>query len=74
MFPYITSSLQPDIAKEVRDILLNPPAAQPYDLFKSELIKRTSASKQKNDTKKELSDRKPSQLLRQCDNSPVTTA
>ena len=43
-FAYIVSSLQPEIAQEIRDILLHPPVDRPYDTLKSELIKRTSAS------------------------------
>ena len=68
MFAYVISSLQPDIAQEVRDILLNPPAAQPYSHLKAELVKRTSASEQTRLHQlliaEELGDRKPSQLLR----------
>ena len=41
---YIVSSLPPEIAQEVRDLLLNPPITTPYDTLKSELIKHTSES------------------------------
>ena len=62
------SSLQPNIAQEVRDLLVHPPTDQPYTQLKDELIKRTSASEQKRLhlllTAEELGDRKPSQLLR----------
>ena len=67
-YAYIISSLQPEIAQEVRDLLLTPPANQPYDTLKSELLQRTSASEQKRLHQllisEELGDRKPSQLLR----------
>ena len=62
------SSLQPDIGQEIRDILISPPTSNPYDVLKSELIKRASASEQKRFDQllisEELGDRKPSQLLR----------
>lgn len=67
-FAYIVSSLQPEVAQEVRDILLNPPTQTPYDTIKAELIRRTSASEQKRLRQllisEELGDRKPTQLLR----------
>ena len=67
-YAYVVASLQPEIAQEVRDLLVNPPTAEPYDQLKAELIKRTSASEQKRFhqllTSEELGDRKPSQLLR----------
>ena len=67
-FAYVVSSLQPEIAQEVRDILLSPPINQPHDVIKSELIKRTSVSEQNRLRQllisEELGDRKPSQLLR----------
>ncbi|XP_065067489.1 uncharacterized protein LOC135693039 [Rhopilema esculentum] len=67
-FAYVISALQPEIAQEVRDILIHPPQATQYDILKAELIQRTSASEQKRLhqllTAEELGDRKPSQLLR----------
>ena len=67
-FAYIVSSLQPEIAQEIRDIFLQPPVDRPYDTLKSELIKRTSASEQRRLHQllisEELGDRKPTQLLR----------
>ncbi|XP_071821767.1 uncharacterized protein [Apostichopus japonicus] len=67
-YAYVVASLQPEIAQEVRDLLLHPPAKQPYSTLKSELIKRTSASEQRRLHQllisEELGDRKPSQLLR----------
>lgn len=67
-FTHIIASLQPEIATEVRDLILNPPKKNPYTTLKEELIKRTSASEQKRLNRlligEELGDRKPSQLLR----------
>ncbi|PIK55880.1 gag-pol polyprotein [Apostichopus japonicus] len=70
-FAYIVSALQPEIAQEVRDILMNPPTDTPYSHLKAELIRRTSVSEQKRLhqllTQEELGDRKPSQLLRRME-------
>ena len=67
-YTYVVVSLQPEIAQEIRDLLLTPPTNRPYDQLKAELIKRTSASEQKRLHQlliaEELGDRKPSQLLR----------
>ena len=69
-FSHVISALQPDVATEVRDLLLNPPAPKdkPYTILKAELIRRTSASEQKRLNKllisEELGDRTPSQLIR----------
>ena len=62
------SALSPDVVTEVRDILINPPADNPYDTLKTELVKRTAASAQRKLQQllggEELGDRKPTQLLR----------
>ena len=67
-FAHVVSALQPEIAQEVRDLLLAPPAERPYDVLKEQLIRRTSESEQRRLqqllTEEELGDRKPSQLLR----------
>ncbi|XP_065061632.1 uncharacterized protein LOC135688629 [Rhopilema esculentum] len=67
-YAYVVASLQTEIAQEVRDLLVNPPTAEPYDQLKAELIQRISASEQKRFhqllTSEKLGDRKPSQLLR----------
>ena len=67
-FDYVISSLSPEFATEVRDLILNPPADRPYDTLKAQLIKRAAASAQHKlqqlITGEELGDRKPSQLLK----------
>ena len=67
-FAYIIGSLQPEVAQEVRDILISPPSKDCYTHLKAELIRRTSTSEQKRLHQliiaEELGDRKPSQLLR----------
>lgn len=68
MFDYVISSLSPEFAMEVRDLLLKPPADNPYNTLKVQLIKRTAASEQRKLQQlisgEELGDRKPTQLLR----------
>ncbi|XP_049886796.1 uncharacterized protein LOC126381344 [Pectinophora gossypiella] len=55
-------------AREIRDIITNPPQAEKYEKLKSELIKRLSFSREQKMrqllTTEELGDRKPSQFLR----------
>ena len=67
-YDYVISSLTPEFAMEVRDLLLNPPADNPYDTLKAQLIKRITASEQRKLQQlisgEELGDRKPTQLLR----------
>ena len=67
-FDYVVSSLSPEFAVEVRDLLLRLPDEAPYDTLKSELVKRTAASEQRKLQElisgEELGDRKPTQLLR----------
>ena len=43
MYQHVVGSLSPEIATEVRDLLLKPPETQPYDALKKMLIECTSA-------------------------------
>ena len=45
-FDHVVGVLQPEIAQEVWDLLVDPPEEHAYDQLKSALIKRTSASEQ----------------------------
>ena len=67
-YDYVVSLLTPEFAMEVRDLLLNPSADNPYDTLKAQLVKRTTASEQRKLQQlisgEELGDRKPTQLLR----------
>ena len=62
------SSLTPEFAAEVRDLLLRPPPDNPYNELKEQLTKRTALSEQRKlqqlFTGEELGDHKPTQLLR----------
>ena len=66
-FDHVIAALAPEIATEVRDLLLSPPDDHPYDVLRVELIKRTVASEQRRLQHlliaEELSDKQPSQLL-----------
>ena len=46
-FDFVVASLSPDVATEVRDLVLRPPGDNPYDILKETLIKRTAASEQR---------------------------
>ncbi|CAM1311072.1 Uncharacterised protein r2_g2151 [Pycnogonum litorale] len=66
-FNYIVAALSPEVIVEVRDIVLNPPKADPYDRLKAALISRTADSEQTRLQRlldgEHLGDRAPSQLL-----------
>ena len=67
-FDHVTSSLSPDVATEVRDLILKPPETDPYKTLKEQLVKRTATSQwrrlQQLFNTEELGNRKPTQLLR----------
>ena len=46
-FDYVVSSLAPEFAAEVRDLLLRPPTDNQYTALKEQLTKRTAASEQR---------------------------
>ena len=66
-FDYVVSCLDPEFATEVRDLLLNPPAEEPYEALKAQLTKQTSASEQRRLQEllstEELGDRTLSKML-----------
>lgn len=67
-YGHVLAALPPEIAVEIRDLILTPPSERPYDTIKDELIKRIATSEQRRLqqllTSEELGDRRPSQLLR----------
>ena len=67
-FDYVVGFLAPEFSVAVRDLILALPAANAYSTLKDQLIKRTAASEQRRlqqlRNAEELSDRKPTQLLR----------
>ncbi|XP_028165559.1 uncharacterized protein LOC114361304 [Ostrinia furnacalis] len=67
-FNYVISQLDNKYSREVKDIIINPPATDKYGKLKAELIKRLTASNEKKLKQlmmhEELGDRKPSQFLR----------
>jgi len=67
-FGYALTAIGPRYTLEVRDIIMNPPAANAYQTLRTELVKRISLS-QEHKTRQlleheEIGDRKPSQFLR----------
>lgn len=67
-FYYVVAQLEHQYAAEVKDIIISPPADNKYEKLKNELIKRLSASREKEVKQllvhEELGDRKPSQFMR----------
>lgn len=67
-FNYVIGQLDPQDAKEVKDIIISPPQTDRYHKLKFELIRRLTASNEKKVQQllmhEELGDRKPSQFLR----------
>lgn len=71
-FAMVVSQLDHRYAKEIKDVIKNPPAVNKYDTVKNELIKRLSISREQQISQllshEELGDRKPSQFLRHLKN------
>ena len=67
-FHHVLANLPQEVAMEVRELFVNPPDNDPYQVLKKTLIKRTAASEQRRLkellSSEDLGDRKPSQLLR----------
>lgn len=67
-YTYLVSTLPPDIAEEVSDVITSPPLQDKYNILKTAVIKRFTDSQQKKLQQllnaEELGDRKPTQLLR----------
>lgn len=67
-FYQVIAQLDHKYAREVKDIITNPPQSDKYNKLKYELIKRLSISQEQRMrqllTHEELGDRKPSQFLR----------
>ena len=67
-YTYLVSTLPPDIAEEVSDVITSPPSQDKYNTLKIAVIKRFTDSQQKKLQQllnaEELGDRKPTQLLR----------
>ena len=43
-FDYVIASLSPEVATEVRDLILKPPTADPYTVLKEQLASQTYGS------------------------------
>ncbi|XP_035437084.2 uncharacterized protein LOC126912868 [Spodoptera frugiperda] len=67
-FYYVATQLETEYAKQVKDIITQPPETNKFEKLKSALINRLSASQEKRIQQlllhEELGDRRPSQFLR----------
>lgn len=67
-YRHIVSSLPPEIAMDVADLIASPPPQAPYDQLRTAVLQRTMMSERKRLQQllnaEELGDRRPSQLLR----------
>ncbi|KAJ8956442.1 hypothetical protein NQ318_010756 [Aromia moschata] len=67
-FSYVATDLDQSVIMEVRDIVMNPPASEPYKAITKALVNRLSVSQELKTRrlleKEEMGDSKPSQFLR----------
>ncbi|XP_064468654.1 uncharacterized protein LOC135382311 [Ornithodoros turicata] len=67
-YQHVVSSLPPEVASDVADILCALMGTTPYDTLKAAIIKRTTASERRRFQQllsgEDLGDRRPSQFLR----------
>lgn len=67
-YSHVAGNLEARYAKEIRDVLTNPPPTGKYEKLKAELIRRLSVSQEHRTRQllehEEQGDRKPSQFLR----------
>ena len=67
-FDHVIASLSPEVAVEIRDLILKPPTDHPFDVLRRELIRKSEQHKlQQLFTAEQIGDRKPTQLLRQME-------
>lgn len=59
-FDHVIASLSPEVATEVRDLILKPPDTDPYSVLKEQLIKKDSCIRAAPSS----TTSKPTQLLR----------
>jgi predicted unusual protein kinase regulating ubiquinone biosynthesis (AarF/ABC1/UbiB family) len=76
-YAYVLSQLEAKYAREIKDIVSNPPARDKYPALKQALIQRLAASQNQRIRQllehEELGDRKPSQFLRHLQTLAGTT-
>jgi len=76
-YGYVLSKLEPRQAREIKDVITNPPSSNKYSAIKSALIQRLTDSQEQRIRqlleREELGDRKPSQFLRHLSTRAGTT-
>ncbi|XP_025264176.1 uncharacterized protein LOC112637821 [Camponotus floridanus] len=76
-YGYVLSKLEPRQAREIKDVITNPPSSNKYPAIKHALIQRLTDSQEQRIRqlleREELGDRKPSQFLRHLSTLAGTT-
>ncbi|KAJ8914416.1 hypothetical protein NQ315_017510 [Exocentrus adspersus] len=76
-FSYVSQALDPRVAVEVREIIVNTPAENAYKTLKTQLVKRLNTFQEQKTRRllemEEMGDRKPSQFLRHLQTLAGTT-